>query len=249
MEKHGTTPVSGWYVEFQMAVLRALPRDITQEVAEDWRQNGEALAKNLRSTLVSPEPASILNLLSRGESLVLDVVDGTETLANATDIFAYIDSDFRNWGTDRKGPATKETNVAVYEMVKDATFSQMFGSLSSDLNNLCLTQAQIINFVKKYRRWLHTDGYATFFLFESGGGFFVASVDLDSGGGLGVLVRRLENSNVWNAGIRHRLVLPKPLFLSPVTGESFTLYSFYPPANHFSDFLQFFLQNKIFFII
>lgn len=56
-EKHGTASqqVTGWYVEFQMAVLRALPRDINQEVADGWRENGEALAKNLRGVLTKPE--------------------------------------------------------------------------------------------------------------------------------------------------------------------------------------------------
>lgn len=55
MRKHGTAfQVTGWYVEFQMAVLRALPRDIDQRVADGWRENGKALTKNLRSMLIPP---------------------------------------------------------------------------------------------------------------------------------------------------------------------------------------------------
>lgn len=51
--------VSGWFVEFQLAALRALPRDIDQETAEGWRNNGEALAKAFRDVLIPPasEPA------------------------------------------------------------------------------------------------------------------------------------------------------------------------------------------------
>jgi len=53
MEKHGTAPVAGWYVEFQMAILRALPRDISQQIADGWRGNGESLARVLRDALMS----------------------------------------------------------------------------------------------------------------------------------------------------------------------------------------------------
>ena len=150
-----------------------------------------------------------LKLISGNESLVLDPVDGKEILADAKEIFTYIDSDFRNYNADEKEPTTKKTPMFVYEIVKDATFSQMFGSLSSGLDKLCLTQAQIKNFVKKYRNWLRADGYATFFLFESRGLFFVARMAVDSGGRLGVSVGRFEDSRVWRAGRRRRVVVPQ----------------------------------------
>ncbi len=66
-----------------------------------------------------------LKLLSGGESLVLDAVDGTETLAKAKDVFSWIDPDFKNWGTDEKGPATKETSVAVYEVQASSCCSRL----------------------------------------------------------------------------------------------------------------------------
>ncbi|MEK7179333.1 MAG: hypothetical protein AAB727_03720 [Patescibacteria group bacterium] len=50
MANHGTTP--GYYIEFQTAVLRALPRDIEKDVALGWTQNGESLARILRRALV-----------------------------------------------------------------------------------------------------------------------------------------------------------------------------------------------------
>lgn len=40
--------------------------------------------------------------------------------------------------------------------------------------------------------------------------FFVANVNVNSDGTLNVNVNRLENSNVWNAENRHRVVVPKP---------------------------------------
>jgi hypothetical protein len=41
------------YVEFQVAVLRALPRDIDPDIALGWTQNGESLARVLREALTS----------------------------------------------------------------------------------------------------------------------------------------------------------------------------------------------------
>lgn len=149
-----------------------------------------------------------LKLISGGESLVLDAVDGKKVLVDAKNLFTYIDSDFKNWGADEPGQSTGETPVEVYEMAKDTTFSQMFGSLSGDARKSCFTQSQIKSFVKKYRNWLRTDGHATFFLFESRGQFFVASVVVRSDG-FRVFVSRFERSDVWGAGFRHRVVVPQ----------------------------------------
>lgn len=151
----------------------------------------------------------ILRLISRGESLILDAENGKETLANAKDLFVYIDSDFKNYGVNESGLATNETATQVYEVVKDANFSEIFGSLNTDVSKLCLTQAQIKQFVKRYRSWLRIDGYGTFFPFKNNNQFFVASVRVGSGGALWVYVPRFESSLVWRAGNRHRVVVPQ----------------------------------------
>lgn len=150
-----------------------------------------------------------LNLISIGKTIKLDAVDGLETLANAKDVFLYIDSDLKNWDTDKKGPVTDKTPVQVYEMAKNANFAQMFGSLSPDLHKLLLTQAQIKNFARKHRNWLRTDGYATFFLFKENNHFFVAYMRVRSDGSLGVDVLRFEDSRVWHAGRCDRVVVPQ----------------------------------------
>jgi len=52
MKNHGTTPqITGIYAEFQAAVIKALPRDIDQDVALGWTKNGETLARILREAL------------------------------------------------------------------------------------------------------------------------------------------------------------------------------------------------------
>lgn len=51
--KRGTaSQVTGGYVEFQTAVLRALPRDIDVDVAFNWTQNGEVLSRVLREVFL-----------------------------------------------------------------------------------------------------------------------------------------------------------------------------------------------------
>lgn len=168
----------------------------------------EAVARLIATSAVEIKN-EFLNLIST-HSLILDACDGSEIIAGSEDMFeAGIDSDFINWGADEPGYPTLETPVEVHEMIKNGTFSQLFGSLSGDIGKLCLTQAQIKCFVRKYKSWLRTDGYATFFLFKSHSHFFVASVHVYSGGGLGVDVFRFEFDNVWFAEGRPRLVVPR----------------------------------------
>jgi len=157
----------------------------------------------------SQEENTILRLLTKGESIVIESSDGSETLANARETFkSWIDSDFKKWGTDKPSVATEDTAVQVYEMVKDATFAQMFGSLGTDLDKLCLTQHQIKTFCKKNSQWLRQNGDATFFLFKVEEQFFVAAVRVRSGG-LDVLVDRFEYDSVWSAECLHRVVVPQ----------------------------------------
>lgn len=151
----------------------------------------------------------VLRLISGGNSLCLYACDGSKILADATDVFAYIDPGFKNWNADEPGSEKSETPIEVHELATDATFAQMFGSLNKDVKKMCLSQHQILNFVQKHRGWLRTDGYATFFLFESYGPFFVADVYFRSDGELDVDVYEFDNPRVWHSECRHRVVVPR----------------------------------------
>lgn len=152
---------------------------------------------------------SILRLLSTNDKPVIKATDGQRFLAKAEDTFkSYIDSDFKDWKLNKTSKAMLDTPTDVYEMVNDATFAQMFGSLSNDLDKLCLTQDQIEEFCLAHPDQLRADGYGTFFLFKENEQFFVASVDVDSDG-LYVNVHRLERGRVWDSGNRHRVVVPQ----------------------------------------
>jgi hypothetical protein len=147
-----------------------------------------------------------LLLISKGEDLVLDQTDGQDTLAGSTDVFRYIDSNFKNWRCDVSGPPTKETPVRVYEMVTDSSFKEMFGGFGIELDSLSLTQAQIRQFVVRYPRWLKKGGNGTFFLTRVRSEFFIAAVYMFSDNRLGVRVRRFTLPRVFRAEKRHRLV-------------------------------------------
>lgn len=158
--------------------------------------------------LTQPAPQSILHLISGEEKLVLDATDGKAVISNASYVFdGYIDPDFRYWGANEASGPTPETPVAVHEIVKGATFKQMFNSLGAARETLCLTHSQIIGFAKKHRDWLQTDGYATFFLFQSEEQFFVAYVQISDDDKLGVHVYRFRYDRVWSAECRHRVIV------------------------------------------
>lgn len=60
MSKHGTAPpvlIDGGYLEFQLAVLRALPRNIDLSKRDYWRDNGRSLGVILERALLTPESA------------------------------------------------------------------------------------------------------------------------------------------------------------------------------------------------
>ena len=152
--------------------------------------------------------SSVTRLVEGGERLMLDACDGKQTIAKAINVFSWIDPDFKDWNLDVEGEATPKAPVAVREMIEDANFARMFTSVSPDVEKLVLTQSQIRNFVIKYRNWLRTDGYATFFLFKENDELFVAPVCLASGGDLRVYVRRFGRALVWLADYRPRLVVP-----------------------------------------
>lgn len=143
------------------------------------------------------------------QNIQIKACRGEGTIAKAKDLFTgWIDSDFVNYGTDKHSdPATSSMEVATLEVEKDGTFKEIFGSVSTDFDSLCLTQEQIIAYVESNRDLL-TDWY-TFFLFRVGSEFFVAGVYVNGGGGLTAHVYRLSRGGVWDAGNRLRFVLPQ----------------------------------------
>ena len=121
-------------------------------------------------------------------------------LIENSDLFSWIDRDFAEYGANKPGGKTEAQTLEVLEIDKDGTFDDYFNK------NQVLSQEQIIWFVRKHKDKLRDNG--TFFLFKSGDDFFVADVRVDSFG-LFVRVGRFENSSVWHADDRHRVVVPQ----------------------------------------
>ncbi|MCX6714464.1 MAG: hypothetical protein NTX72_01480 [Candidatus Uhrbacteria bacterium] len=171
----------------------------------------KALEKFLDEWAGLPEQKEdpILRRLFEDETITIAPCDGSRYIGKQEKTFvAGIDGDFERWNLNNRGKSTDAANVSVFEMIKDATFAQMFGSLGSDLDKLCLSQDQIIKFCETNRDKLRKDGYATFFLFKENENFFVAGVDVSSDG-LSVLVGPFEHDGVWYAGCVHRVVIPQ----------------------------------------
>lgn len=140
-------------------------------------------------------------------NLKLAPTAGKRYIAKANDIFqSYIDPDFKKWNLNKPGQAKPETKLGVYELIKNGAYKDIFTSASNDLDKICLTQDQIIEFCEKHKDLL-SENY-TFFLFKENDEFFVARVNFDDGG-LYVRVREFEYDDVWFAEYRHRVVLPQ----------------------------------------
>ncbi|OGL61895.1 hypothetical protein A3C09_04415 [Candidatus Uhrbacteria bacterium RIFCSPHIGHO2_02_FULL_47_44] len=171
----------------------------------------KALEKFLDEWAGLPEQKAdpILRRLFEDETITIAPCDGSRYVAKEKGVFkAYIEGLFASWGLDKPGQSTVAANVSVYEMIRDATFAQMFGSLGPDLDKLCLSQHQIVEFCETHSARLRQEGYATFFLFKEGDQFCVARVDVFADG-LCVCVYRLEDGLVWYGEFRPRLVVPQ----------------------------------------
>ncbi len=154
------------------------------------------------------ETKGCLRLISGAETLTLDPTDGTVFIGKSEDVFAtWIAPSFEGFGCNVTGEPTGPMDVQVHEMVKDVDLRKIYDGLGDDLDALCLTQDQIVQFVTKYPQWL-TNGYGTFFLFKVGDDFFVAHVDVLAGG-LRAFVSHFPDALTWQAGHRRRFVLPQ----------------------------------------
>lgn len=210
----GTKSVSdmscGEMYQFALALDKAgFDADLVQEIVNS---KNNRRARGMYATLTRGENTVVkeyLKCLSSGKPIIIPACDGSHTLASAKKVFkSYIDSDFKNWGLDKRSLATKETAVEVYEIIKNETFAQMLGSLGTDINKRCLTQHQIEIFCEKHFKWLCSNASATLFLFKKEDQFFVARVSVSSDG-LDVSAGRFERGSVWGAGGHPRLVVPQ----------------------------------------
>lgn len=151
-----------------------------------------------------------LRLISEGHSLTISACSGKRTIAKAKTLFrGYIDPDFVGYGLDVEGDATRDTDVEVYELIRDGNFENIYNSVGKELDKLVLTQDQAISFVENFREGLLTDGSRTFFLLKKGNKFFVAGVSFYSNGDILVLAYWLSSGFIWDSDDRLHFVFPQ----------------------------------------
>lgn len=216
MEKSSQNPSFGQGLELSTLINKAIASAVKKTNADSEKIQkiiGKPgiifkLIEGLFIEAVETQP-SILRLISGGEKIMIEASDGKAYISGAEKTFkSGIDGDFENWGLNQSSPATAETLLDVSEMVGDGNFVQIFNGITSDLDKIVMTQAQIIRFCEKHPNWLRQEGYATFFLTKVNGEFFVVDVYV-RGDGLRVYVLRLEDDDVWIGEFRRRVVSPQ----------------------------------------
>ncbi len=182
--------------------------------------NGNIIGKAVENYLVSkkqeakkklPFKTTHLEEIFHEKEIFIDSCGGTveSGFAHASSVYpGYLSSNVKDWSLETIQKETKRTKLKVFKMTKSADYEDLFLSINQDKKKMCMTQAQIIEFCKKHKDKLRKDGYGTFFLFEEDGKFFVARVDVDSGGLLGLGVDEFTRDGVWSAGGARHLVVP-----------------------------------------
>lgn len=106
----------------------------------------------------------MLRALYEDKNIVLPELNGHRTIYKDREVFRLL-KDERFKEINQRGGQTPKSEIVFYSLAISATFKEIFNSLSSDLNELCFTQHQIIKICENHREFLKP-GYATFFLIK-----------------------------------------------------------------------------------
>lgn len=155
--------------------------------------------------------ASCLSPVVGAQSLEIGFTTGTRTIAEANELLTYIDSDYDNWGLNHRSEAKSVTALQLFETVGDMYFGKAFEHFDRNLRDLCLTQHQILEFIRFHHEWLIKTGRSTFFLMERWKNeFFVVGV-FACRGGWGSHVHDFSSTRnyVWVGRSKRRIVVPR----------------------------------------
>ena len=180
---------------------------LTQHVVIETIQKFEWLAKN---------SANHLKLISGGIDIVIGPTEGKRKLIEMRELFLPIC--YRGslaslcYTVNSKTPSClprPETRLQVFELIRGGSSRQIFSGLGLELDQLCLTEDQIILFHEKHRKW-HPDGnLGTLALFKLGDDYFIAQAGGGlSGSKLDMGIRNLDDSANWTSNFQIRVVVP-----------------------------------------
>lgn len=162
----------------------------------------------------------ILQLISGREPLLIPALDGKRLIHSAHDIFQEIDLNFVIHGLVVTSAPTKEQEVEVYGLGKDATLMEMFTHSTNNWNQKFLTQNQVIEFFEQLSSWLPDVEMAkTFFLCKRDETRPINKSNLTDNLAvvgvycweqeLNVELYQLSDPRIWFARHEHQIVIPK----------------------------------------
>jgi hypothetical protein len=146
-------------------------------------------------------------VIGQSEGKIIPWLFGRDAIYEEDEVFSYRDINFAVYDLNRPEKSTPKTVVQIKKISKSATASVIFESLSSNLDTLCLSQAQIIYFCRNYRSKLSLNG-ATIFLIKEYGRYFAVYVRYTSVG-LRVFVQHLEDNHIWHGEGGYYVVIPQ----------------------------------------
>ena len=176
--------------------------------------------RNLKTEYKMEKQNEILQLISGSEPLLIPAVDGQRFIQDARDIFHKIDSRFILYGFVGVGASTKEQEVEVYELGKDARPMEMFAYSTNNWNQKFLTQNQVVEFFEQLSSWLPEFRMAkVFFLCKKDETRPINKSNLtdnlavvgiyDWEGEINVELYQLNDIRVWLKRHGHLVVIPK----------------------------------------
>ena len=93
----------------------------------------------------------VTRLVYGGEELLIGASDGIAVIANAQDVFSGgIDETFAKRTLMDRSLASDETALSLHQVLGGHGFATIFTDINYDLDELVLSQAQIIRFCEKY---------------------------------------------------------------------------------------------------
>lgn len=151
--------------------------------------------------------------------MIIDKCDGTQIISKTKYCgggpFQSVSHDFHDLKADEYGHATPKTVVDCYDIVKDGMISDYLNSITKDTEELCLTQDQIVEFIRKHYRYLGVRHNPLFIPFKSYDCFFVAHFHIPqiyNEDYLYVRVYEFNDERVWSAEYSRIMVVRRPNF-------------------------------------
>jgi hypothetical protein len=143
--------------------------------------------------IVTAPRAGKIKFYSAIENLLIESLSGKMLVADFASMFRFVDPDFRIYDLDQPSPATEAILVDVKEFKSGtATLAQIFLQLSTNLEKIILTPAQILRFCLKSAKHLSQGDCGTFFPTRIGRNYYCFYLYSDDGWYLHVT--RLQNN-------------------------------------------------------